>query len=319
MKQKYIHIALMPVLACLWSACDREAASESMPDAHALQVRSVELPESSASRALGATQLNEIGVYATNNDHSALVANAKSIYRLQSGTWSSDTPPDIITTTNADYLYAFSPAALAVTNDGGGNHTVPVSIVADNFTASRQADYLYADRLEALATSRAVTFTMNHALAKVSFRVLKSDNVQETVTLKSIELLSSTSRLQSGTNATMNLNSGILNGLVATSSIVLSGSAVLNTIQNQPNVSALVAPMSAKETRLSFRLTVSVTEAGATSTERSFETATVSEVQWKAGYHYVYAITVDKMGGSLTNVKIDAWKNDANQNTGIGI
>ena len=35
--------------------------------------------------------------------------------------------------------------------------------------------------------------------------------------------------------------------------------------------------------------------------------------------HYVYAITIDKMGGSLTNVQIDAWKNDANQNTGIGI
>ena len=94
----------------------------------------------------------------------------------------------------------------------------------------------------------------------------------------------------------------------------------LNTTQSQPNVSALVAPMSAKETRLSFRLTVELTGTGEpTSPEYSFETAAVNEVQWKAGFHYVYAITIDKMGGSLTNVQIDAWKNDANQNTGIGI
>jgi len=321
MKLKYIHIALMPVLACLGSACNQEDAPQPMSGSHALQIRSVELPEPSATRALGATQLNEIGVYATNNDHSILAERAKSVYKLQNGTWSSDAPPDIIVTEvdKPDYLYAFSPAALGVTNDGGGNHTVPVSIVADNFTASRQADYLYANRVEALATSRAVTFTMNHALAKVSFRVLKSDKVQETITLKNIELLSSTSRLQSGSNATMNLKDGILNGLASTSSVVLSGSVVLNTTQNQPNVSALVAPMTAKETRLSFRLTVNVTETDGSLTERTFETATVSEVQWKAGYHYVYAITVDKMGGSLTNVKIDAWKNDANQKTGIGI
>ena len=157
---------------------------------------------------------------------------------------------------------------------------------------------------------------MNHALAKVSFRVSKSANVQETLTLTKIELLSSTSRLQMGSSGTMNLSTGTLNGLASTNSIALEGSTVLSTLQKDPNVSS---PMSAAETRLSFRLTVNVTEADGSVTPRSFETAVVSAVQWKAGYHYVYAITVDKMGGSLTNVKIDAWKSDANQNTGIGI
>ena len=69
-----------------------------------------------------------------------------------------------------------------------------VTVVADNFTASGQTDYLYgkSDPLTVNKNSRAVTFTMCHALAKVSFRVLKSNNVEETVTLKKIELLSST-------------------------------------------------------------------------------------------------------------------------------
>ena len=180
-------------------------------------------------------------------------------------------------------------------------------------------DSLRATPLAATAASRAVTFTMNHALAKVSFRVSKSANVQETLTLTKIELLSSTSRLQMGSSDTMNLSTGTLNGLASTNSIALEGSTVLSTLQKDPNVSSLVAPMSAAETRLSFRLTVNVTEADGNVTPRSFETAVVSAVQWKAGYHYVYAITVDKMGGSLTNVKIDVWKSDANQNTGIGI
>ncbi|KAA4736623.1 fimbrillin family protein, partial [Bacteroides fragilis] len=33
----------------------------------------------------------------------------------------------------------------------------------------------------------------------------------------------------------------------------------------------------------------------------------------------VYLITVDKMGGKLSSVQIEDWKNDANQNTSIGI
>ena len=58
----------------------------------------------------------------------------------------------------------------------------------------------------------------------------------------------------------MNLKDGILNGLASTNSIPLNGSVELNTTQSQPNVSALVAPMSAKETRLSFRLTLGLRE-----------------------------------------------------------
>lgn len=321
MNMKPMYILFAPVLALMLWGCGDAPVSEPVIAGGALQLRSVDLPDPSATRALGATQLDKIGVYVTDYSHAALTRNAQSVYTLQNGTWSSVAPPEITVTNSStpDCLYAFFPSDLSVANSGVGNHSVPVQVVADNFTASRQTNYLYATPLTALATSRAVTFTMNHALAKVSFRVLKSANVQEALTLKKIELLSSTNRLQTGMSGTMNLTSGALNGLASTNSITLEGSVELSTLQSNPNVSALVAPMSASETRLSFRLTVEVTEADGSTTARSFETAVVNAVQWKAGFHYVYFITVDKMGGSLTNVKIDAWKSDANQNTGIGI
>lgn len=318
---KYTDILLASVAALVFLGCDGDGVPEPDTEGNALQLRSVELSDPSVTRALGATQLTKIGVYVTDNAHAALSKNAKSVYELANGTWSSTTPPDITVTNTStpNRLYAFAPSDLSVTNSSVGNHSVPVQVVADNFNASQQVDYLRATPLAATAASRAVTFTMNHALAKVSFRVSKSANVQETLTLTKIELLSSTSRLQMGSSDTMNLSTGTLNGLASTNSIALEGSVVLSTLQKDPNVSSLVAPMSAAETRLSFRLTVNVTEADGNVTPRSFETAVVSAVQWKAGYHYVYAITVDKMGGSLTNVKIDVWKSDANQNTGIGI
>lgn len=207
-------------------ACNGETLPGPVLADNALQIRSVELPELSGTRALGATQLNEIGVYVTDNDHTAL-ADAPYVYKLQNGTWSCDTPPSITVEESAsDYLYAYSPSGLAVTNVLSGSHTVPVTVVADNFTASGQTDYLYgkSDPLTVNKNSRAVTFTMCHALAKVSFRVLKSNNVEETVTLKKIELLSSTARLQTGTSGVMNLKDGILNGLASTNSITLNGS-----------------------------------------------------------------------------------------------
>lgn len=82
-------------------------------------------------------------------------------------------------------------------------------------------------------------------------------------------------------------------------------------------MTCLVAPMAKEETVLSFRLKVCV-DGEAAAKAHAFETQSVT-AQWEAGKHYVYLITVDKMGGKLSSVQIEDWKNDANQNTSIGI
>ena len=79
----------------------------------------------------------------------------------------------------------------------------------------------------------------------------------------------------------------------------------------------MVAPMNTTESVLSFSLTVS--EEGSTE-DRTFVTSSISPaVQWKAGYHYVYQITINKMSGDVDGVLIENWKDDASQNTSIGI
>lgn len=319
------YILMMVSMALLLAGCGEDTLSE--PQDNALRLRSVELADdggldNTRGGSLGTdAAVTKIGVYVTSHAHVPLTANAQSVYELKSGTWSSTTPPAITveSATEQNRVYAFFPSDGTVTNSSSGNHTVPVQVVADNFTATSQTDYLYASPQQAYSGSRTVSFEMNHALAKVSFNILKSASVTEALTLTKVEILSGTNRLQLGNSGTMNLSTGKLNGLAATGSVVLTGSTELKALQDKPNVSCLVAPMTTAETKLSFRLSVRV--AGETA-DRVFETAAVPAqdgVLWQAGYHYVYKMTVNKMGGSLTGIKIDGWKNDANQNTGIGI
>lgn len=315
---KIEHLLAISGLALLLAGCNEDSLPQ-MPD-NALRLQSVEVAgdsgTSGATRAqTTAAPVTKIGVYLTTYQHAS---RNQHLYELKSGTWSSANPPEITAAqAQADLAYAFFPSDATVTNSSSGAHTIPVKVAASDFSLTSQTDYLYAGPKTAHAGSRSVSFEMNHALAKVSFNILKSATVTETLTLKKIEILSGTNRLQQGNSGTLNLSTGKLNGLASTGSLVFAGSTELKALQDQPNVSCLVAPMSSVETKLSFRLSVRV---AGEAEDRVFETAAVSgDVLWKAGTHYIYRMTVDKMGGSLTGIKIDGWKNDANQNTGIGI
>ena len=158
---------------------------------------------------------------------------------------------------------------------------------------------------------------MNHALAKVSFRIDKETDVSESLYLKQISIQSNTNKLQVG-EGSMQLTDGVLNGLVSTSVVTLNGSKELSTSLSSPNVSCLMAPMRATESVLSFSLTVAVGSEGSTEL-RTFKTASATPVQWQAGKHYMYSITVNKIGGILKNFKVEDWKSDASQDTNIGI
>ena len=187
-----------------------------------------------------------------------------------------------------------------------------------DFTGSQQTDYLYATKQAGITqTNRAISLTMNHALAKVSFRIDKETDVSESLYLKQISIQSNTNKLQVG-EGSMQLTDGVLNGLVSTSVVTLNGSKELSTSLSSPNVSCLMAPMSATESVLSFSLTVAVGSEGSTEL-RTFKTASATPVQWQAGKHYMYSITVNKIGGILKNFKVEDWKSDASQDTNIGI
>lgn len=313
----------LALMASLLSACGDDALPD-QPD-HTLHLQSVSVaddPAVATRAALGATApISAIGIYATSHDHTTM-DGAPYTFEKKGGTWSCTITPPTITSdeTAKDCVYAFSPEKSNVTHSPTGNHTIPVTVGDDNFSATKQTDYLYALPQQVYSANRTVSFEMLHALAKVSFKILKSKYVSEQMTLTKVELLSPTNRIQTG-NGTMNISTGILTNLTDASLLTLTGSTVLaeETGTDSPNVTCLVAPMPGEESALSFRLTI---EVGATNpaTTLVFETGAVKTPQkWEAGKHYVYKLTVSKMGGGLSGVQMDDWQNDASQDTSIGI
>ena len=272
------------------------------------------------------TSINQVKLYVANAD--ALTAYNTStptlLFTQSNGSWSSTASVEITMANGSADVYACYPDA-DITS--GSNLTIPVSVRKGSdsdetqrldFTGSQQTDYLYATKQAGITqTNRAISLTMNHALAKVSFRIDKETDVSESLYLKQISIQSNTNKLQVG-EGSMQLTDGVLNGLVSTSVVTLNGSKELSTSLSSPNVSCLMAPMSATESVLSFSLTVAVGSEGSTEL-RTFKTASATPVQWQAGKHYMYSITVNKIGGILKNFKVEDWKSDASQDTNIGI
>lgn len=223
-------------------------------------------------------------------------------------------------------VYAFSPSGLTVTNEGtNGYHTVPVAVSRTlDFSSSGQEDYLYGvDRISSntnqpIATSskRSVSFLMKHALAKVCLVVKKASSAQDDeMILKEVRILSGTNRMQTGSSGRMRIKDGVLSGLVATDTLIVEGSTTLSTSTTTENVTCLVAPMSGAEQKISFLLKVEVDN-----TAREFVTSTLAGgANWQAGKKYTYTLTLNKMEGSLTDMRAEDWQTDADQNTSIGI
>ena len=311
---------------CLTASCasdDGFAADEG-----ALELQRIEVEgEESITRA-EATAITEVDVYATNTAHKAYGDNPLMTFSLKEGVWTPDKQTIMNSTSGDALLYAYYPPA-AIQASGDGEHTTAVNLPSSltDFLATGQADYLYGVGTDtgtapvtATLSSRTVSFKMKHALAKVSFHIVKSDSATEALKLIQVDVLSGTNRLRTGIG-TMNLKSGLLNSLsdISTLTLAQASGVELKLKENQkgPNVTCLVAPMAKEETVLSFRLKVCV-DGEAAAKAHTFETQSLT-AQWEAGKHYVYLITVDKMGGTLSSVQIEDWKNDANQNTSIGI
>lgn len=322
MKKLLYHIALLATcLGCTTQLTDDQEAGPY------LRLLSVGLPENVESKATVTTQtITEIQTYVTKavagdkqGEDYWLTGESKpttAIFTNSNGGWTTNTPIAIEASQGAAWINACYPAT-TITNDNKVLKTAVTILSEQGFGMSpdtnQQTDYLYSDRAEANSGNRAITLKMHHALAKVSFRINKSSSISEEVTLTRIDILSRSSLLQKG-DGDMLLASGTLNGLTTTDSLKLTGSTVLAIQQADANIHCLVAPMNATESVLSFTLTVKIGNV-----ERTFSTASAPATKWEKGNQYTYHITINKMGGSLTNVTIDKWKTDASPNTSIGI
>lgn len=296
-------------------------------DGNALQLSAVSVDEGGISKGTGTvTSIDKVCVYVATEDYKQYDATVPSlVFTNKAGNWTSDKAVIMEDKKNAKVYGAF-PADAGITNDNG-NLKVDVEVLKGggntlDFQGSQQSDYLYSAGVSASYDARTISLTMKHAMAKVSFRIVKGADVSETLLLKQVKILSNTNLLQAGSGyMLLNTTTGAatLNGLASTSQITMDNSAgtELKTSQSSPNVTCLVAPMSTSESVLSFSITVA--KEGET-LERMFTTSSISPaVKWEAGYHYVYQITVNKMSGDVDGVLIEDWQNDASQNTSIGI
>lgn len=296
-----------------------DALQENKVEDRALQLLSVSLANEQDTRAIvTSSDIKEVNVYVAKEDGSKYVENGTTSLVLakgNTGSWSSTERVEISTTEAK--IYASYPADVPISNDGNSPYiTVAVLEQGDNFLAD-QIDYLYATPKKATNTERAITLEMNHALAKVSFCIRKAQEVTESIMLTQIKIHSGGNLLQAGVGGTMQLLDGKINGLSSVSDIILNGELSVNSSQSSPNVSCLVAPMNAADAALSFILSVKVGDNGSSQT---FSTSSITpEVKWTASMHYVYTITIKKVAGTLDNIQIVDWKNDAGQNTNIGI
>lgn len=321
-------LAGMAGMACSDNLPDNGQGEEAATSGN-LSLLSVELAEVPTRSSV--TSISSVRLYVANAADDSLYNKTvpSLLFEQSGGRWSSEQSVEIIAD-KAAKVYGGYPSDATLTDDNKtpkikvilrkGSDSDPVDATeALDFLATQQADYLYSGPVGASSTNRAISLRMKHALTKVSFRIAKATDVSEKLTLTKLVIRSEGSKLQTGQDGRMLLTDGTLNALVATSSIVLTGETVLSAKQDNPNVTCLLAPMNSAESVLSFGLTVMVGE-GADAVERTFNTASITPaVQWLAGKHYVYQITVNKMSGKLDGVKVEDWKNDASQNTQIGI
>lgn len=336
---KYISSNNISWLACLLLvACQTEEVVKS-GDGNFLQVLSVNLENEGSTKA-EVTSVDKVNVYATHTKESAssagssenseITTNALSTFSSDGSSWGCDTPPELAD--NSYNIFAYYPLqrtsgeTLKPTNSSDGKHYIDIVVNSENpFSTQNQDDYLYADQstpVTASKSKKAISFTMKHALAKVSFEITKDASASETLTLTKVEIVSRTGYLLTGQQGKMYLNNGKLTALSSGELITLKGSVVLKNSLSSSNVSTLAAPMDTPEKALLFRLTVDVD-----GIERVFETSTVKNdqvtnwpgVQWQAGLEYIYQIKVSKMGGTISGMAVHDWKKDSDQNTQVGI
>ncbi len=311
------HLILYPLMGlALCMGCTANLPGE---DGTSLHLLSVTLPDDERTTKAAVSTISDVNVYLTKkSDGSDYVADNKSFMKFSnaSGSWTPDHEVEL--TTTSAYVYGCYPKDNTITNDGVMPKISVTLLDSDDFSGTGQSDYLYATTskgavAEASSTARSVSLQMNHALAKISFRVSKASGVTEKMTLTAIDIVSRNSRLLKG-DGTMLLNDGTLNA-PQTDSLHLKGSIELAVSQTAANVNCLAAPMKGAEPSLSFSLHVKVGYV-----ERVFTTAPVSaSVHWEKGQQYTYAIQINKMSGTLTDVSINTWQTDASPNTSIGI
>ena len=195
-------------------------------------------------------------------------------------------------------------------NDGGQ----PVDVVTDIQWETDQDDYLYCTASEqADRWHPEVSLLMQHALAKVSFRILEEGSAFDGCLVEKV-VLKSNGGLEKANSARLNLSTGSLEGtLLMVDQLVFTAGGDMREIGTGTDDTGKV-PIQA------FGLVIPVTGIGVTleltlddgraftmkPTDASGDPGTFT-ANWKKGYNYIYNIRLQAQGIELTDIQVAGW------------
>lgn len=243
-------------------------------------------------------------------------------------------------------VYAWAPATM----DGELNSDspkIPVLkspvVLADQTFAynnqwkTNQVDYLYGTDVDkntpkVSRQQSSVTLSMQHALAKISFKVMKGKGQAVTAEdyVKKVELTSTNTAFviasSPATDVTLQLTGGVLTGTSTTGTLTLTattgtgeqGQIAAWTQESSgenadfssvtPEVYGLVAP--ANVGAIGVKITLGATGELDSDKDHAYSTASGStiSVNWEKGKHYIYTMTVTDRGLEFGSVEVTGWK-----------
>lgn len=235
-------------------------------------------------------------------------------YKKNGGLWSTGTPgTGVILSDEIGIAYAYYPYA-ATNNDVEGT-LIPIKVHASQGTGlsdgtknvAQQSDYMWATPVPKMSNATTTaTFTMNHALAMVSFKFAKGDYPGAAV-INSIKLQNKASKgnIKSG-DATMNIGTGAL---------TIPGEAAKNGITITPGEELCTGSKVARMLvfPVSTTMTAGDVEAQITMDGKTYTIplpAPEKANTYVAGKNYQYTFTLTGKGFGGIKPGDDSWKND---------
>lgn len=289
-----------------------------------------------------ANHLKQIGVLVTKvNDRGTVESYSPTVptqkYTYDGALW---TPDNALNLANAEgTLYAWAPTTYSGVLATDKTPVIKSIKILDtqkinagtNEWDTDQEDLLYGSSSEAVgnaehhkvskATPAVDNLYMQHALCKISFRIMKGDGqtVNTSDYVKQIELIdeANSSFLSSprpSVGMTMSLTDGTLAGLAATQKLTLSMAKQAQVAEYAADYAkvtvaqgyGLVAPKASGE--MTIQLTMGPMGALNAATDRTYKNSQpLAGVVWERGKHYVYRITVTDQGLKITDVSVVGW------------
>ena len=197
--------------------------------------------------------------------------------------------------------------------DGGQ----PVDVATDVQWETDQGDYLYCPAKEQVDRWHPeVSLLMQHALSKVSFRVLEEGSAFAGCLIEKV-VLKSSGGFKKSTSAKLNLSTGGLEGtLTAVDQLVFTAGGDMRGIGSVTGTGetpktpvqafGLVVPVTGVGVTLELTLddgrVFTMKPSGSSGTDPGTFTA-----KWEKGYNYIYNIRMQAQGIELTDIQVAGW------------